>query len=114
MGLFRKIRSTFHDDWCSQCQNEMEVVHKQLYLLPDMIVGHYIQHDDADYYKRNLVKVSKKADIPTGMYACGMHVYRCPYCGHRAVKLTVFLPVRDEEKLEQVLYFENGEMDGLY
>lgn len=32
MGLFRKIRGAFHDDWCSQCQNEMEVVHKQLYL----------------------------------------------------------------------------------
>ena len=55
--------------------------------------------------------VEKKAQIPTGMYACGMHVYRCPQCAHRAVKLTVFLPVRDQEKTEQLLYFEDGEMD---
>ena len=40
-----------------------------------------------------------------------MHVYRCPQCAHRAVKLTVFLPVRDQEKTEQLLYFEDGEMD---
>ena len=45
------------------------------------------------------------------MYACGIHVYRCPQCGHHAVKLTVFLPVRDQEKVEQLLYFEDGEMD---
>lgn len=111
MGLFKKMRAVFHDDWCSQCQSSMDVVHKQLYALPTMTVGHYYSHDEADYYKVNLVKVNKKAEIPTGMYACGMHVYRCPECGHRAVKLTVFLPVRDHEKQEQLLYFDNGEMD---
>lgn len=114
MGLFRKVRGIFHDDWCSQCQSEMDVIYKQLFTLPHIMVGHYINHDDASYYKKNLVKVSKKADIPTGVYACGMHAYHCPYCGHKAVKLTVFLPVREEEKIEQILYFDHGEMDDFY
>lgn len=111
MGLFRKVRGVFHDDWCSRCQTPMNIIHRQLYALPSMTVGHYCPHDGPEYYKANLVKVAKKADIPTGMYACGIHVYQCPQCGHRPVKLTVFLPVRDQEKQEQLLYFENGEMD---
>ncbi len=111
MGLFRKLREKFHDDWCSQCTAEMEVVHRQLYALPTMMVGSYVSHSDPGYYKEHLVKVERKAEIPTGMYACGIIVYRCPQCGHRAVKLSVFLPVRDQEKLEEGFYFENGELD---
>ena len=111
MGIFRKIREKFHDDWCSVCTSEMEVIYRQLYALPTMTVGHYISHDEPEYYKAHLVPVSRKAEIPTGMYACGIKAYRCPNCGHRAVKLSVFLPVRDIEKAEQNLYFEKGEMD---
>jgi len=111
MGLFQTIRSMFHDDWCPQCKTPMELTHKQLYALPTMYVGHYQGHDDADYYKKHLVPVEKKAQIPTGMYACGIYVYRCPACGHRTVKLMTFLPVRDQEKMEQNLYFQDGEMD---
>lgn len=79
-------------------------------MLP-MMVGHYVAHKDADYYKKNLVPVDKKADIPTGMYACGIIEYKCPKCCHRAVKLSIFLPVRDQEKPEDAYLFENGEMD---
>lgn len=111
MDLFRRLREKFHDDWCSRCTAEMEVIHKQLYALPTMMVGHYVSHSDPVYYKENLVKVGKKAEIPTGMYACGIIVYRCPQCGHRAVKLSVFLPVRDQEKPEEGFYFEKGELD---
>lgn len=111
MGLFRKMRAAFHDDWCGKCQSEMRVANKQLYALPGVMVGHYVPHEEPEYYKNRLTKVSKKADIPTGMYACGIHTYRCPQCGHQAVKVTVFLPVRDDEKVEQVLYFDNGELD---
>lgn len=111
MGIFRKLREKFHDDWCSECTSEMEILRRQLYALPTMTVGHYVSHDDPEYYKKHLVPVEKKAQIPTGMYACGMTAYRCPQCGHRAVKLMVFLPVRDAEKGEQGLYFEHGEMD---
>jgi len=89
----------------------MEVIRKRLYAMPEQRVGHYVPHDDSGYYIKNLLPVSRKADIPTGMYACGLIAYRCPNCGHRAVKVSVFLPVRDAEKVEQALYFENGELD---
>ena len=55
MGLFRNIRSMFHDDWCSKCKSQMDVANKQLYALPTMRVGHYQEHDDPAYYKKNLV-----------------------------------------------------------
>lgn len=110
MGFFRKIRAVFHDDWCSKCQTKMEERKRQLYKLP-MMVGHYTSHEEADYYKKNLIKVNRKADIPIGQYACGMIVYECPECGHRPVKLSIFLPVRDQEKPEDAMYFENGEMN---
>lgn len=111
MGILSRLKGKFRDDWCGKCQTEMTLLGKPLYALPTMRVGHYVQHDDADYYKKNLVPIRQKSQVPAGMYACGMHLYRCPVCGHRAVKLTVFLPVREEEKIEQLLLFENGEMD---
>lgn len=110
MGIFRKFLANFHDDWCSQCQTTMEEKNRKLYMLP-MMVGHYVSHKDANYYKKNLIPVNYKADIPTGKYACGIIVYRCPECLHQAVKLSIFLPVRDQEKYEECLYFDNGEMD---
>ncbi len=110
MGILRKMRAIFHDDWCSQCQATMEEKNRKLYMLP-MMVGHYTSHKQADYYKQNLIRVNKKADIPTGNYACGMIAYTCPNCGHTAVKLSIFLPVREQEKFEEAFLFENGEMD---
>lgn len=110
MGLIRKIRSIFHDDWCSKCQSKMDETSRQLYMLP-MMVGNYVSHKDADYYKNNLIKVNCKADIPTGNYACGIVSYRCPRCSQKDVKLSIFLPVRDVEKYEEFIFFNNGELD---
>ena len=111
MGFFRGLRHIFHDDWCSQCTSEMEIIRKQLYAMPGQTVGHYVSHQEPEYYKTHLVPVARKAEIPVGMYACGIIAYRCPECGHRAVKLSIFLPVRDAEKAQEALYFEDGEMD---
>ncbi len=113
MALFRKLRERFHDDWCSACTAPMEIIRKQLYAMPEQLVGHYTAHSQPEYYMEHLLPVERKAEIPTGMYACGIIGYRCPQCGHRAVKLSVFLPVRGEEKVEQNLYFEHGELDAL-
>lgn len=110
MKIVRKIKSLFHDDWCKKCTNEMSIIKKQLYMLP-MYVGHYTSHQDASFYKKNLVRVEKKADIPTGQYACGITKYRCSDCQFERVKLSIFLPVRDIEKFEEVIFYENGEMD---
>ncbi len=114
MGLFRKIKNRMREDWCSKCQDEMNLAGKQLYALPTMMVGHYIAHEDAAYYRNNLVPIRKKAEIPTGMYACGIHHYRCPLCGDHVYRLTVFLPVRDEEKLEQKLCYGYEEMGAFF
>lgn len=111
MELFRRFREKFHDDWCSRCTKPMEIERKQLYAIPDQLVGHYVSHTDVEYYKTHLKPVRRKADIPTGMYACGLILYRCPWCGHSAVKLSTFLPVRGEEKVEEAFYFEDCSLD---
>lgn len=111
--MFRRLREKFHDDWCTQCTAQMDVVKKQLFALPTMTVGHYVSHREAAYLIEHLVPVEKKAEIPTGMYACGLIGYRCPECGHRSVKAQVFLPVRDMEKTEEYILFDHGEVDWL-
>lgn len=110
MRFFKKIYGLFHEDCCTKCQTTMKLTKKQLFML-NITVGHYRSHKDPEYYKKNLIKVKRKADIPAGMYACGIKSYQCPKCGHQPVYLSIFLPVRDQEKYEDTIYFENGELD---
>ena len=111
MGLIDKWLRKYQDDWCRDCNCAMEKHRKQLFALPNMSVGHYVEHKDADYYKKHLHMVEKKADIPAGMYACGAIQYRCPECGKRVTVMDPFLPVRGEEKHEGTVLFEHGELD---
>lgn len=113
MGILRKMRAAFHDDWCSRCQTPMAETGRRLFALPNMMVGHYVSHKEPEYYRKNLRVVSRKADIPSGMYACGLIAYQCPQCAHRAVKASIFLPVREQEKIEEAILFEKGELDDL-
>ena len=53
----------------------MDETVRQLYMLP-MTVGHYCPHKDAEYYKRSLRRVARRAEIPPGIYACEGFVYR--------------------------------------
>ncbi len=94
MGLIDRWLRQYQDDWCRSCKCAMEKHRKQLY-----------------YYKKNLHPVNRKADIPSGMYACGAIQYRCPQCGKRLTVLDPFLPVRDEEKHEGNIVFQAGELD---
>ena len=110
MGLIKKIKALFHEDWCTKCQSTMNKTWEQIFMLP-MTVGHYISHRDAKYYRDNLVKVENKTSIPSGIYACTIKKYLCQNCGHNIVLLSVFLPVRDQEKLEETIMFQNGELD---
>ncbi len=110
MNFWRKLRAPFHDDWCKKCTSQMEFNKENLFMLP-MSVGNYVSHSEASYYINNLKLVNKKRDIPTGYYACGIYSYKCPKCGYSFVKLSIFLPVRDQEKYEEYIYFENGELD---
>lgn len=113
MGILRKMRAAFHDDWCSRCQTQMVEKGRRLFAMPDMRVGHYVSHKESEYYRKKLHPVSCKADIPSGMYACGLIAYQCPQCSHRMVKASIFLPVRDQEKAEEAILFEKGELDDL-
>lgn len=110
MSILKKIRAPFHEDWCKKCFSEMSVIQKQLYMLP-MTVGNYVSHKNPSYYTENLIRVDKKKDIPAGYYACGIKRFCCQECGYQCVHLSVFLPVRDQEKPEETLLFENGELD---
>lgn len=110
MGLIKKFKAKFLDNCCSTCGCQVLECRRQLYMLP-MSVGNYISHKEADYYREQLQKVDRKADIPTGIYACGAVEYQCSECGRRAVQLQIFLPVRDQEKYEDTVWFFNGELD---
>ncbi len=90
----------------------MNLLKKQLYALP-MTVGHYEEHNDAEYYLYNAIKVNRKADIPTGVYACGTYVYECPQCHKKFTKITVFLPVRDQEQYEGAFIFEDPRLENM-
>ena len=52
MSLLKKLRCLFNDDICSKCGGTNDQTFKQLYLL-DQMVGHYVCHEDANYYKKN-------------------------------------------------------------
>ena len=111
MGLLGKLFAKYQDDWCPDCRRTMEKTRKQLFAMPNVRVAHYVEHKDAEFYKKNLYIVNKKADIPPGMYACGAIQYRCPECGRRVTVLDPFLPVRDEEAHEGTVVFRDGELD---
>ncbi len=106
MSIFKKAKAWLLDDWCTECVTQMNLRKKQLFCLP-MTVGHFTDYEDPHYYTTHLTKVSKKADIPVGVYACGAHLYQCPKCQKKLVKLTIFLPVRDQEQIDGIHVFDD-------
>lgn len=110
MGFLNKLKAALKDDWCSGCAEQMNLLKKQLFILPTMTVGHYVEHDDPNYFVQNMFKVAKKAEIPAGVYACGAYLYQCPKCQKKVVKLVVFLPVRDQEQVDGAHLFEDPKL----
>lgn len=113
MGVFSAITKRFKSNWCGNCKTEMATMYKRLYWMP-MTVGHYAEHKDAGYYLKNLKPLMNIAQIPAGYYACDASMYRCSGCGRRITVMTPFLQVRNEEKTESHIIFENGELDNLF
>ncbi|MGO5116259.1 hypothetical protein ACTQ33_14825 [Candidatus Avoscillospira sp. LCP25S3_F1] len=110
MGLFRKLKAVLRDDWCGTCQVPMDTTFQRIYTLP-MTVGHYRAHKNPAYYLENLRRVS--GEIMPGVYVCELTAYRCPDCGHRVVRLCIYLPVRGNRKFEDTYEFTHGELDEL-
>ena len=111
MGLIDKWLRKYQDDWCRECGCAMEKARKQLFAMPGVSVGHYTEHKEPEFYRKNLYIVDKKADTPRGISAWGAIQYRCPECARRVTVLAPFLPVRDEEKHEGSVVFRGGELD---
>lgn len=110
MGLLDKLKAKLRDDWCADCSRKLEIQGEpRIYSLP-MMVGQYREHDDPVYYLRNLRPVFDIKSLPNGQYASRMTILRCPGCGCRRERLSIFLPVRGEEKFESVHFFENDEL----
>ncbi len=112
MGIFDGLLKKNRADWCDSCKTNMTSVSQQLFWMP-MTVGHYASYKKADYYLKNLRPVAAREQIPAGYYACDARMYRCPQCGRRAAALRNFLPVREQEKVEETITFRNGELDTL-
>ena len=108
MGLFKKGPK---GEKCSVCKEIMELKSEQLYAMPNHHVGHYGVKEEGAYFKRNLVPIESKAQIPTGMYACRARLYHCPKCGHEMIRFHPFLPVRDQEMAEFPVTLEYAELD---
>ena len=75
MGLIKKFKAKFLDNCCSTCGCRMLERRRQLYMLP-MSVGNYISHKEADYYREQLQKVNRKADIPTRLRCSRISMFR--------------------------------------
>ncbi len=97
------------DRWCIRCQCSMELVQRQSCALPIRVVTADPTRGGTAGYGRHLMKVNSDSDVPAGMCACGAHLYRCPECGRRKARLTLFLPTGQETFL-----FEHGELDGVF
>ncbi len=82
MSFFRKLKAPFHDDWCPECTAVLDVMQKQLYMLP-MLVGNYTSHADAAYSESDQSKQKSRYSHGT---LCLRHPYipmpglRAAYC----------------------------------
>lgn len=56
MGLIDRWLRQYQDDWCRSCKCAMEKHRKQLYALPNVSVGHYVERKEPDYYKKTCTR----------------------------------------------------------
>ncbi len=96
------------DRWCIKCQCSMELIQRQSCILPARILSNDPLRRDVSNYGKYLKKAGD-GDTPAGFHACGVHLYRCPECGRRKARLTLFLPSGQESYL-----FERGELDSVF
>ncbi len=108
MGLFSRGPK---GERCRVCKELMEAREERLYAMPSVTVGHYVRREHGEWYRRGLVPISSKAQIPTGMYGARAKLYKCPRCGQEKAVITPFLPVRDAEKTELPVTLEYLELE---
>ena len=97
MGLFSKGPK---GEKCKVCKSLLEKREERLYAMPKITVSHYTPHDKGSWYRDNLVPVESKSQLPSGMYAARVELWRCPSCGKEKAIVRPFLPVRGSEMAE--------------
>ncbi len=108
MGLFSKGPK---GEKCKVCKAILEKREERLYAMPGVYVGHYKEHPHGAWYRDNLVPIDSKAQIPTGIYAARVELFKCPRCGKEKAVVHPFLSVRDSEVTEFPVTLEYLELD---
>ncbi len=96
------------DRWCIKCQCSMDLAARQSCALPKVVV-HSKDRWESSNYGKHLIKLGQDEAVPPECYGCGAHLYRCPECGRRKARLTLFFPDG-----QQVYTYEHGELDSLF
>lgn len=107
MGLFSKGP---RGERCKICKSALEKRSETLYAMPRVYVGHYKEQTHGAWYRENLIPVESKAQIPTGVYAARVELWRCPQCGKEKAVIRPFLPVRGNEMAELPVTLEYLEL----
>ncbi len=103
MSILRKMRAVFHDD-CVKLHGSYGSQKITTVFLPQM-VGNYVSHKNAAYYKNSLIKVNKKADIPTGIMPA-VHIFiPLSDCGYKFIKLSRLSACKEIRKNRRKLSF---------
>ncbi|MCH5274518.1 MAG: hypothetical protein J1E65_01670 [Lachnospiraceae bacterium] len=96
---------------CKACRGAETPIHTSLYLIP--VRFNYKHDESAAWYARNGQYIENVEQIPTGVRAFRLTVYRCAGCGRQEVLLVDFLRVRNEESIQSVHIFPYEEFHGL-
>ena len=98
---------------CIHCKGtaEKEEGFSCLFLIP----VHFgeVYGDAERYLQTHMTPIKSKEQIPTGMRACRLEVYRCRTCDKRQVEITDFLDVRGEETVKGQYEFSYESFAGL-
>ncbi len=107
IALVRDLRrGNYGEAGCIHCRGTAvkEGYGPCLFLLP-LHFGETYDNSE-EYLRTHLRPIYSKDQIPTGMRACWLEVYRCGRCDKRQVKITDFLEVRGEENVERTHVFD--------
>lgn len=108
MGLFSKSPRS---EKCKACKAAMEKRWEQLYAMPRVYVGHYVQRTGGNWYRENLVPLDDTSRLLAGIYAARVELWRCPGCGGERAVVRPFLPVRASEMKEFPVILEGSELN---
>ena len=106
IALVRDLRrGNYGEAGCIHCRGTAvkEGYGPCLFLLP-LHFGETYDNSE-EYLRTHLRPIYSKDQIPTGMRACWLDVYRCRRCDKRQVQITDFLDVRGEENVKKCYNF---------